>query len=99
MAMVVLFYESFRQLFLCYRSEGGSTRFRWLTLCTFTSFYPIFYNHDVMFMYLNDSYLQLVNIQLLFCLTDDVCIILRWLQMFPQVRIAFRFSHVLFNLA
>ena len=59
--------------------------------------YPTFYNHDALFMYLNDRWYELFAVQLWFTITDDACVVLRWCKSKQNLRLAFRAMHLLFN--
>lgn len=63
------------------------------------SIYPIFYNHDMMFLYVNDKFYRLLGVQLGFTLSDDMCLLLRWIDVMPGARLGLRILHVYFNLA
>lgn len=61
------------------------------------SAYPIFYNHDMMFMYINDKWFNLFAVQVFFTATDDLCLWLRWFEIAPYWRVVIRLTHVIFN--
>lgn len=63
-----------------------------------TSVFPIFYNHDMLFMYLNDNWNVLLAVQIFFTLGDNVCLICRWTGYFWEFRLICRCTHVYFNI-
>ena len=62
------------------------------------SVYPILYNHEMTFMYINDQWDSLLGVQLGFLIADDACLLLRWLDALPSARAGLRLLHVYFNL-
>ena len=73
-------------------------RYLILAIC---SGFPIFYNHDMLFLYINDNWLELFQVQLFFTITDDLCLLLRWndhRNQFWECRLAMRLLHVYFNI-
>ena len=97
---IIFFYELARQTLLAVRKD---TLFRpeglWAVLLAGVSIFPVWYNHEVLFLYLNDRWYTLVAVQIFFTLTDDVCLILRWHKTEPELRAVIRIVHVFFNVA
>ena len=62
------------------------------------SIYPIHYNHEMTFMYINDRWSRLLGVQLGFLIADDACLLFRWLDALPSARMGLRALHVYFNL-
>ena len=96
--MIIVYYETIRRLWVSVRKHGmRKKRFFWVAGVSLTSMYPTFYNHDALFMYLNDRWYELFAVQLWFTITDDACVVLRWCKSKQNLRLAFRAMHLLFN--
>jgi hypothetical protein len=81
------------------RQKSQWRRPRWfLILLTLLSMWTIYYNHEMLFMYVNDNWTPLLAVQLAFTFTDDLCLLGRWTVRFPRVRICLRALHVGFNI-
>jgi hypothetical protein len=90
---VILMYENFRQLV----SKRGCRRKGFFPVMVWaTSIYTIYYNHKVMFLYLNDHWWQLFKVQLFFQVTDDISLVLRFLDWLPEIRAAIHGYHLIF---
>ena len=80
------------------RRLGAWERWRGLVLCL-SSIYPIWYNHHLLFLYYNDAWPDLLAMQLFFTLTDNLCLLLRWSDIYPELQFVLRMLHVGFNLS
>lgn len=69
-------------------------------ILTLSAMYPIFYNHDMLFMYFNDQWYDLLAVQIFFTFTDDLCLLLRWNKnSYPELGFFLRGLHIFFNIA
>jgi hypothetical protein len=93
-----MLYESLRQAARDFLRPSDRRTAAWLVVLFGTGLYPLYYNHSVTFLYINDRWYGLLPVQLFFTITDDVCLALRWSQSHPELRALIRGSHVLFNL-
>ena len=66
---------------------------------TMAAIYPIFYNHDMVFMYVNDNWKTLLAVQIFFTVSDDLCYLCRWFDVYPEFRAVVRAAHIFFNVA
>ena len=64
-----------------------------------SAIYPIFYNHDMVFMYVNDNGKTLLAVQIFFTVSDDLCYLCRWFGVYPEFRAVVRAAHIFFNVA
>ena len=95
---VLLMAENFRDCQRkCLQCHSANRKQILLPLVAFgSSIYPIFFNHWVVFMYVNDHWYTLFPVQLLFTITDDVALLLRFCDAFPEARAAIHSCHLLF---
>lgn len=95
---VLLMAENFRDCQRkCLQCHSANRTQILLPLVAFgSSIYPIFFNHWVVFMYVNDHWYTLFPVQLLFTITDDVALLLRFCDAFPEARAAIHSCHLLF---
>jgi hypothetical protein len=99
--MIILYYESFRQLVGCVQIQQG---WGWDVLffmmaTTLSSIFPIFYAHDMLFLYMNDNWYQLFIIQLFLTVSMDLALCLRLSNnRYPNIQAAIHGMLVTFNI-
>ena len=80
------------------KAEAAWNFWRYFIL-TVAAIYPIFYNHDMVFMYVNDNWKTLLAVQTFFTVSDDLCYLCRWFNVYPEFRAVVRAAHIFFNVA
>eukprot|EP00928_Gymnodinium_smaydae_P094695 TRINITY_DN7995_c0_g2_i1.p1 TRINITY_DN7995_c0_g2~~TRINITY_DN7995_c0_g2_i1.p1 ORF type:complete len:253 (-),score=31.32 TRINITY_DN7995_c0_g2_i1:128-886(-) len=95
--LVTFMLENFRRLFSDIRTQGIRKLGVIGVLVVASSVFPIWYNHEVLFLYINDKWYNLIHVQAFFTLTDDICLVLRWADMMPELRAAVHLIHIGFN--
>lgn len=98
---LLLMAENLRQCLCkcrdCLRFAGANRRQILLPLLAFgSSIFPIYYNHYMIFLYVNDHWYSLLPVQLQFTITDNVALLLRFCDAFPEARAAIHSCHLLF---
>jgi len=103
--MIALYYESLRQLLSRTWITGNKifrqTLLMWITV-TLTSLFPIYYNHEILFLYFNDMWYQLCWVQIILTFSENLSLYLRWSDVamlnFPEVEFGIRLTHLFFNM-
>ena len=93
---ILLMAENLRQLIRKCQQHGQMDHMLFPLLAFGSSIFPIFYNHWMLFMYVNDHWYGLFPVQLLFTVTDNLALLLRFSDALPEARAAIHGCHLLF---
>ena len=103
--MVAMYYETYRQLISKYLLVGKKISrqiwYMWL-LATVTSLFPIYYNHEAIFLYLNEMWYQLCFTQTVLTISENLALLLRWSYPFLDfldIEFGVRVAHLVFNIS
>jgi hypothetical protein len=94
-AMIVCYYETFRQLVMRLKEGKLSIIF---VVSSLTSLFPIFYAHDMIFLYLNDQWFQLFIVQIYLTVSMDISLVLKWMDICPSFQVALHAMLIMFNI-